>query len=117
MFPNWHDHIHVPTVGDDVRIGSHTITVDASTVRPENFQVSVQPRTATGMLSEQGRAIGVLLQRTHGDTAQFLDKYLRPNIEPTEADQLRVDLKNLLENHKSALEYTAHHIADFCTPT
>lgn len=115
MFPGWHDNMHVPSVGDIVHIG-HTITVDANTVRPESFRVSVQPRTPTGVLSDRGRAIAALLRRTHGDTAKFLDRYLRPNIGPAEVDCLRVDLKNLLENHRSALEYTAHHIADFCTP-
>ena len=116
MFPHWHGEMQVPTVGDDVRIGVHVITVNATTVRPESFRVSVQPRTATGVLSDHGRAIAVLLQRTHVDAGRFLDRYLLPNIEPTEVDQLRVDMKNLLENYRSALEYTAHHIADFCTP-
>jgi len=117
MFPDWHDPIHIPTVGDDIRIVSpHVITVRPNTMRPETFQVSVQPGTGTDALTEHGRAIATLLQKTHGDTARFLDSYLQPNIELAELDRLRVDLKNLLENYRSALEYTAHHIAALCTP-
>jgi len=113
MFPNWHDNINIPTVGDNVHIGSHIITIDANIVPSKGFQISVQPRTATGIISEQGRAIGILLQKTHDDTAQFLNDHLQPKIEPKEVELLRVDLKNLLENHRSALEYTAQHIAEF----
>jgi hypothetical protein len=116
VFPDWHDHIDVPTVGDDVRIGTFIITVDASTVRAQSFQVSVQPGTGAGVLSAHGRAIGALLQSTHRQTAQFLDRYLRPDIKPAETDGLRVELKNLLENHRSALDYLAHHMADYCNP-
>jgi hypothetical protein len=116
MFPDWHDHIHIPTVGDDVIVGSHTITVDPNRVRPQSFQVSVQPRTGMGVLLEQGRAILALLQSTHGDAARFLDRYVQSSMEAAEADELRVELKNLLENYRSALEYTAHYIADVCTP-
>lgn len=116
MFPDWHDNLHVPTVEDDVFIKCHTITVDANAVRPENFKLTVQPRTNDGKLTKQGRAIGVLLQQTHEKTALFLDKYLQPNITPSEIDTLSVNLKNLLENYRSALDYTAHHIANLCNP-
>ena len=30
--------------------------------------------------------------------------------------ELRVELKNLLENHRSALEYVLHYLAERCTP-
>ena len=116
MFPDWHDHIHIPAVGDDVRIESHVVTVNPNTVGPESFQVSVQPRTGMGVLSQHSRAIGVLLQSAHTDTAQFLGRYLRSDIRPAEMDRLRVHLKNLLANYRSVLEYTAHHIADRCAP-
>ncbi len=115
MFLNWHDNMHIPTVGDHVRI-KHVVIVNTTTVRAESFQVAVPPRTPTGILSEHARALGALLTSTHANTARFLDRYLRPNIDPAELDGLRVDLKNLLENHRSALEYTAHHIADRCAP-
>lgn len=116
VFPDWHDNISIPSVGDDVRIIGDSVTVDASTVRAQSFQVSVQPRTAAGVLSKRGHAIGTLLQTSHRRTAQFLDRYLRPHIEPAEAGGLSVELKNLLEDYRSALEYTAHHIANFCNP-
>jgi hypothetical protein len=116
VVPSWHASIHVPSsVGDDVTIGS-LVTVDANTVFPQTFQVSVQPRAATGALSQRARAIAALLQSSHTQTAAFLDKYLAPHMTPAEIDQLRIPLKDLLENHRSALDYTAHHIADYCNP-
>jgi hypothetical protein len=116
MFPDWHDNMHVPTIEDDVCIQCHTITVDSNSARPDNFQFRVQPRTKDGKLTKSGRAIGVLLKRTHEETALFLDKYLRPDIKSHEIDDLSVNLKNLLENYRSALDYTAHNIAKFCMP-
>ncbi|OPX60799.1 MAG: hypothetical protein A4E25_00209 [Methanobacterium sp. PtaB.Bin024] len=114
MFPNWHDHYNLPTVGDDVII-KHTVTVD-SDVGAKSFKVSVQPRTPNSVLTNHGNNLKTLLTSTHVSTANFLDKYLRSNIEQTELDTLKVDLKNILENHRSLLEYTAHYMAERCTP-
>lgn len=115
MFPNWHDDMHVPTVGDDVRI-AHLVTIDSTTVRPESFRVAVQPQTADGLLSDHAHALRTLLQNTHRSTARFLDRHLRTPIAPADLDQFRVDLKNILENYRSTLEYTAHYLADRCAP-
>jgi hypothetical protein len=41
---------------------------------------------------------------------------LQPFTEQTDLDELRVDLKNILENYRSSLEYVAHHLADRCVP-
>lgn len=114
-FPNWHQPLHVPTIGDDVQI-LHIVTLPANAPTLLNFSVRVQPRTGTGMLSEHAQALSALLQTTHSATARFLDRYFRPNIEPNQIGKLRVELKNLLENYRSALDYVAHYLADRCTP-
>lgn len=115
IFPNWHDDLRVPTAGDAVRI-RHTVTISADSSAAKSFRVRVQPSSATGSLSERGHALGVLLQRVHQDTTSFLDRHLGLNITSEEVESLRIDLKNLLENYRSALEYTAQHIADLCDP-
>jgi hypothetical protein len=115
VFPDWHDPLHVPTVGDDVRI-LHVVMLDARAPREQTFQVSVQPRSATGVLSDRALAIADLLQTTHGATALFLNRYLRSTVGPEGLGKLRVDLKNLLENYRSALEYAAHYMAARCAP-
>ena len=116
MKPDWHDDIRVPSsVGDDVRI-SHMITVDASSERAKSFQISVQPQMHNGTLSSHASSLSTLLLSTHRKTTLFLDRYLQSNINAVELDELRVELKNILENHRSALDYTAHYIAERCTP-
>ena len=117
MYPNWHDHLHVPTVGDDVHIaGPGVCRVTPSGDGATSFQVAVQPRSPEGILSPHAHALGTLLRRVHADTARFLDRYLGPSIQKSDLDELRIDLKNILENHRSALEYVAHHLADRCAP-
>ncbi len=117
MIPDWRDEYGVPSVDDSVCIAHNfTITVDCNRSQPDSLRVSVQPRTKTGTLSEHGRSIAALLRSTHAETARFVETFLRPDITPEELDSLRVGLKSLLENHRSALEYVAHHIAGVCTP-
>lgn len=113
MFPDWHDDLGIPTVGDDVRI-QHDVSIKPLR-KNIGFQISVGPKTSSDVLSKQARALGALLASTHDTTARFLDKYTR-TVDSTELDGLRVDLKNILENHRSALEYTAHYIAEICVP-
>jgi hypothetical protein len=117
IYPDWHTPLHNPTVGDDVFIvDDDVITLEANAPRDWNWPVSVQPRSATGELSPHAKAIAALLKVTHRQTEDFLNKYLRSGVHLENLDDLRVDLKNLLENNRSVLEYTAHHIAARCTP-
>ncbi len=117
MYPTWEDNLAVPTVGDDVHIPSGLVlTVDAHEPSQSQFQVSVQPKTPSGILCDRAVAIGDLLRRTNDDTVRFLNKYFRGSIDTEGVRDLRVDLKNILENHRSALEYAAHYVADSCNP-
>jgi hypothetical protein len=116
IVPNWHDGPLVPTVGDAVVI-RHIITVYATRELPDGFRMAVQPRSKTGELSEQAAAIFALIRTTHVATSKFLGRYVRgEEFGQAELDDLRVDLKNLLENYRSALEYVAHYVADRCSP-
>ncbi|MBK9020390.1 MAG: hypothetical protein IPL72_10470 [Sulfuritalea sp.] len=117
MFPNWHDGLYLPTVADEVHIvAPHAITITNSDGFPAELRINVQPKSTDGILSSRAKALAALLRRTHGDTAAFLDRYLRANEEAPDLDDLRVDLKNILENHRSALEYVAHFMAERCSP-
>lgn len=116
MFPDWHDELHVPTVGDTVHIVSpHVITVSPPKEH-STFQVSVQPKSADGELSPHAQALASLLRRVHSDTVTFVNKHLLLPSNKPELDELRIDLKNILENYRSSLEYVAHHLADKCVP-
>lgn len=117
MYPDWHDQLHVPTVGDDVRIISpHMVTVTPSAETPASFQVAVQPKSIDGVLSPHAKALSALLQRVHRDTAHFVNRHLQPSIQQNDISDLRVDLKNILENYRASLDYVAHHLADRCVP-
>lgn len=115
VFPDWHDPLGVPTVGDDLRVGFE-IRIDSSSPKPHSFQMAVRPKSEAGTASKRGEALGDLLQATHSATSRFLDHYLDSYFGPHELGPLRVELKNLLENHRSSLEYVAHYLADQCQP-
>ena len=115
MFPNWHDALVLPTVGDKLVI-AYVITVDAPPNPPTPISVFVERTSTEGDASVRGKAIGFLLRRTHTDTSLFLDKFLALDHKKNAFESFSVDLKNLLENHRSALEYVAHYVADICEP-
>lgn len=115
MFPNWHDAIAIPTVGDDVII-CHTVTVNpVIKVKPE-FSIAVQPKSPDGILSQHAKSIAALLRSTHISTAILLDNYLKSSTDSSKLDDFKVNLKNVLENQRSSLEYIAHYMAEICTP-
>ena len=119
MFPNFHDDIRIPTVGDDVTIcGSHTITITSPELTPPSkpFSISVQPRSGAQSLSERGKAIAALVQHTHIKTIAFMDLYANKIPDQQKLEFFQVDIKNLLENYRSTLEYTAHFLAEYCNP-
>ena len=117
IFPKWNAELGVPTVGDDVRIlCGDVITIDSETKSTLSFNVSVQPCSLDGLLTERGDAIATLLTQTHKQSSIFIDKYLNSDITEASLKENKVILKNILENHRSALEYVAHHIANYCAP-
>lgn len=118
MFPNWHNNIRIPTVGDDVHIGPHTITVQANdpNTNISSFSISVQPRSGAQQLSERGKAIAALIQHTHNKTLSFLDIYATASQDQQQIESFQIEIKNLLENFRSTLEYTAHFLAEYCDP-
>jgi hypothetical protein len=76
----------------------------------------VQPKSTNGILSPQAKALGALLRRVHGDTTRFIGRHLQPSLKQSDLDELRLDLKSILENYRSALEYVAQYLADRCVP-
>ena len=115
MFPNWHDELGVPTVGDDIII-NHIITVHQSKNNQTGFRVAVQPKSPDGILREHARSIATLLQHNHTLTERLLDQYINSSVSSLRTDNLRVNLKNILENYRSSLEYIAHYMAEHCDP-
>ncbi|MFC1794107.1 hypothetical protein ACFL3Q_11035 [Planctomycetota bacterium] len=114
MFPNWHDDIAIPTVGDDIIIGQ-TVTVSPVTNIESDFRIAVQPKSSDGVLSKHAKSIAALIRSTHASTAKLLDSYSRSTPDSLRLDELKVNLKNVLENQRSSLEYIAHYMAEVCT--
>ena len=104
MYPGWNDQLHVPTVGDDVRVISpHIVTVTPSAGTPVSFQLAVQPKSTNSVLSPHAKALAALLRRVHEATTHFVARHLQPSTQQNDLDDLRVDLKNILENYRSSL--------------
>jgi hypothetical protein len=115
MFPDWNDDLAIPTVDDRIFIGDHKITINKPQ-QPRQVKLVVEPTSASGLMSERGKAVSAILKRTHVSTAEFLNKILKPELITGDIEDLRVVLKNLLENNRSALEYVAHYMAARCSP-
>ena len=114
MYPDWNDDLAIPTV-DDRFISDFEITINKPHA-PRQIKLVVEPTSASGFMSERGKAVSAILKRTHASTAEFLGKNLNSELNTGDIEDLRVDLKNLLENHRSALEYVAHYMAERCSP-
>jgi hypothetical protein len=110
MYPDWQTDLAIPTVGDRVFVGNKEITVDKP--QSQTMRVSIGPARGAQPRSERAKAVATILARVHAATADFIEKSL--NHHGTDVELLRVDFKNLLENHRSALEYVAHYIAAKC---
>jgi hypothetical protein len=115
MFPDWNDDLAIPTVDDRIFIGDFEITINKPQ-QSRQVKLVVEPASASGLMSERGKAVSAILKRTHVTTAEFLNKILNPELIAGDIEDLRVDLKNLLENNRSALEYVAHYMAARCSP-
>lgn len=115
MHPDWNAELAIPTVDDRI-INAFELTVDQPPPPPRQMTLVVEPANGTGSISERGVAVAAILKRTHAATAAFLNTILNRTANTTDVEGLRVDLKNLLENHRSALEYVAHYMADKCVP-
>ncbi len=117
MVPDWHHELGVPTVGDSVRIlAGDVITIDPNENIHTNVQLSVQPKSHDGVLTERAQAIADLLQANHALTEKLINRYLNSPISTDAIGELKVNLKNVLENYRSSLEYVAHYMADYCNP-
>lgn len=114
MHPDWNADPSAPTV-DDCIVNAFELMMD-KTPPSRKFTLVVEPPNSTGSMSERGNAVSTILKRTHANTAAFLNLLLDRQSGGRDVEDLRVDLKNLLENHRSALEYVAHYMAEKCTP-
>jgi hypothetical protein len=114
MHPDWNDDFAAPTVDDRI-VSAFELTMD-QTPPPRKMTLVVEPPNSTGSMSDRGIAVATILKRTHASTATFLNVILNRQSSNHDVEELRVDLKNLLENHRSALEYVAHYMAEKCMP-
>jgi len=114
MHPDWNADLSAPTV-DDCIVHAVELTMDQAPP-PRKFTLVVEPLNSTGSMSERGIAVATILKCTHANTAAFLNLLLNGQSVDRDGEELRVDLKNLLENHRSALEYVAHYMAEKCSP-
>lgn len=115
MYPDWITDFGAPTVDDRI-INAFELTVDPPPPPPRQLTLLVEPGNGTRSMSDRGNAVAAILRKTHNTTALFLNAILNNDPQKIDIESLRVDLKNLLENHRSALEYVAHYMAEKCVP-
>jgi hypothetical protein len=115
MFPDWNTDLASPTVDDRITL-VYEVTIDAPLRDSRKLSLRVEPIREGGSMSERGRAVAAILRNTHASTCAFLGTLLNQSSDTAEIDDLRVKLKSLLENHRSALEYVAHYLAEKCSP-
>ena len=77
------------------------------------FRVAVQPRSRDGVIRTRGKHIGKLLTRCSQASEELVGSIADNSLSD---DDVSLSLKSLLENYRSALEYTAHYLAAKCDP-
>src|SRR5262249_23555322 len=80
------------------------------------FEIAVQPKSATGTIVGGGKSIQAVLGSVIPKTAEFIGRYLAFDHKAENRVALSVEIKNILENYRSILEYSAHHLAAACKP-
>lgn len=115
IYPLLTDNYVLPTVYDRVSIHGFEVTMNFDDKPQTQFDILVRPTQHLDMYKKRGEDIGTLLKRTYADTHKIILTTLKSDASNFNSD-LKLDLKNLLENYKSLLDYTAHYIADNCSP-
>ncbi|MEW8026566.1 MAG: hypothetical protein AB2792_20685 [Candidatus Thiodiazotropha sp.] len=115
IFPNWQGSLGVPTVGDSITTKYEIYFESKETDRKQPLMY-IQPRSLDGILTERGEDIRDLLQYNHTLTENLLEQYLASKTSLAISANLKGNLKNVLENYRSLLEYVSHYMADYCYP-
>ncbi len=102
LLPNWYD---------TVTIGSHQVTIDP---RMQNTQ---QTLAVLPSKSKSGDSIEVLLQANAQTLLCLAARYAYSVPSAQEANIVRPQIKSILENYRSILDYLAHDMAFACSPS
>lgn len=116
IFPQLTDHYHLPTVYDSVIINEGTPLMQSGGDEYEPFRVELKPQSTTIDFSKRATNIEAILQRTHILTASFINETLKNDHSLQKKLDLALDLKDILQNNESVLDYLAHYLALWCLP-
>jgi len=116
LWPDWRTHFHVPTVGDSVNTQSFELVVSELAPRDGSFKVTFEPANSANRVSTQGESIRDLVTDLRPRTASLIDKHINQGTNNQLHPSTRIELKAILENYRSILDYLAHFISTACDP-
>src|ERR1041385_1007954 len=114
IHPQLSDHYQLPMIYDDIHIPNSKAVINASAPDNDSFSVIISPNGADPQNQKRAKDIQAILKKTYAETKDFISAALNDNIDGELKEKLILDLKTLVENYRSILDYIAHYIAQKC---
>lgn len=116
VYPYFNEHFAIPTIYDTIKIGDKEIIMNDYEEKLDSLFVGLKPSDTN--IENIGRAddIQAILQRTYDDTYKIISKSFEQQNDAKSLKGLQIEIKSVVENYRSLLDYTAHFIAQKCNP-
>jgi len=117
IIPQLSDNYLLPTIYDDVCIAKN-IKIDFTLDNNVNnsFTITVGPNNSNSENIERVKDIQSLLKWNYIKTQEFLSNSHANEVNDELIEKLRIDIKDILNNYRTLLDYTSHYIAQVCQP-
>lgn len=116
IHPQLSDHYHLPMIYENVYILTGGAVINNSSPVNDSFSVSINPNSTDPKNQKRAKDIQAILKKTYTETKDFINVALGDKIDDEVKEKLILDLKTLVENYRSILDYIAHYIAQKCQP-
>ncbi len=114
--PDFNQHFSFPTVYDDINFLDKEITIKDDFENLKSFTVVLQPFGTDANIIKRAKDIQAILQKTHNETQKVISLSLEQKQDDKTIKELQLEIKSVIENYRSLLDYTAHYIAQKCNP-